>query len=43
MRYGIVECLTLPGVIANGTNVTLKLDSALYNCSGADSTWCQFD
>ena len=40
VRYGVVECMTNPGEIANGTNVTLKLGSDIYNCSALDSTQC---
>jgi hypothetical protein len=40
--YGVVECTSVAAAIAEGTNIGVKLNGTTYNCSGSDTTLCQY-
>jgi len=42
LSYGKVQCQTIAGEIAAGTQFSVKLDSSTYECANTDITQCQY-
>jgi hypothetical protein len=40
VSYGVVECYTKVGVVAAGTQISVKLNSTTYGCANIDTTQC---
>ena len=42
LSYGVVQCQTIAGEVAAGTQFSVKLDGTTYGCANSDATQCQY-